>query len=115
MKISLLIDGDELLVSVNDGQDVYAVGTAKELATELAANNLTLSAEQAETARVFFAPKIDDSVRLAFNQWMRANRWTSTLTASEKGKLGAARRELNRVLRRRGLTYNEVAPILAAE
>jgi hypothetical protein len=56
--------------------------------------------------------EIDASVQIEFNRWMLANRWTSGLTRAEAGRLGAAKRELNRVLRRRGLTFEEVAQAL---
>lgn len=58
---------------------------------------------------------IDDSVRIAFRRWLRASKFLGGCTRKEQGKLGAERRELNRVLRRRGLSFADVAPILEAE
>ena len=53
---------------------------------------------------------IPDEVRAAFDKWTKADKWRSALTNEEKGRLGAARRDLNRVLRRHGLRYDDVAP-----
>lgn len=57
---------------------------------------------------------IDDAVLDAFDAFLKADRWTSVLTPEERGRKGARKRELNRVLRRRGLTFDDVAPHVCA-
>lgn len=53
--------------------------------------------------------EIPQEVQEAFEKWMRANLWRSTLTRSEIGRLGAAKRGLLAAMRKHGLGFDEVA------
>ncbi len=47
----------------------------------------------------------------AFDAWLKASVWDSCLTRSQRGKLGAAKRKLNTVLRLHNLTFRQVAEL----
>jgi hypothetical protein len=55
---------------------------------------------------------LPDEVKNAWNHWMSCNLWRSSLTRQEAGKLGAAKRDLNKVLKKHSLTFDEVGQAL---
>ena len=51
---------------------------------------------------------LPEEVKTAFDNWMRCDLWRASLTRAESGRLGAAKRKLNRMLRKHSLTFDEV-------
>lgn len=58
------------------------------------------------------ANSVPAEVRLAFEAWQKADKWSSSLTRTEIGVLGAAKRRLNSLLRKHSLTFDEVGKAL---
>jgi len=54
-------------------------------------------------------------VLAAFNAWTEAHPWSPGCSRAQAGRIGAARRKLNRVLAKHGLTFLECAPHIAPE
>ena len=52
---------------------------------------------------------LPEEVVQAFEHWEKCNLWRSTLSREEAGRLGAAKRVLNRVMEKHGLTFNDTA------
>ena len=53
--------------------------------------------------------QLPEEVKAAFDNWMRRNLWKATFTRQEIGKLGAAKRALNKALTKHSLGFDEVA------
>ena len=51
-------------------------------------------------------------VQNAFEAWLKADKWKSSMTRSEAGLVGARKRTLNKMLKKHSLTFDEVGKAL---